>query len=159
VAFPNGLSAARQGPDVTIAAAWRQFASVRMTTRLNALVPGPTDGEIAGKLGQLVLSHAYALPSNRAFYGGYALSDGVSLLLAASLTWQTARRPGWVTRFRGTPARQPIAAIFVITFNGLLAAGARTAAQRGRAPSRHPADNALICRYRLFHQVNPFPPA
>lgn len=95
---------------------------VLMNTRLDATVPGPTAGQIAINLGRMTLGQSYELPSNRQFYGGHALVDGLLLVLAAGLVWQIARLRGWTARYRKATQRGRLAAGMGIALNVLVAA-------------------------------------
>jgi hypothetical protein len=71
---------------------------VLMNTRLDLFAPGPTATDLAFHIAQITLHSPYQVPSRLPFYGGYALIDGLLILLFASILWQGLRLKKWAVR-------------------------------------------------------------
>jgi hypothetical protein len=82
---------------------------VLMNTRLEQGIPGPTANEIAFNLARMVIQSPYELPTNRLFYGGYAVLDGFLLLMVASIFWQIFHWRSWAASYQNAKLLKRIA--------------------------------------------------
>jgi CubicO group peptidase (beta-lactamase class C family) len=68
---------------------------VLMNTRLDQLIPGSMVNDIAFNIARITIGFPHEVPSNRRFYGGYALLDGFLLVMVVSIIWQASTLKNW----------------------------------------------------------------
>lgn len=93
---------------------------VLMNTRLDALIPGPTASDIAFNIARMVSGFPYEVPSNKRFYGSYAVLDGLLLMFCVVIGWQVRHMKDRETRFHRTATGDKIKCWLGIALNLIL---------------------------------------
>jgi hypothetical protein len=83
---------------------------VLMNTRFDQIIPGPMVNDIAFNIARITIGYSYELPSARTFYLGYALLDGLLLLLIVSSVWQISSLWNWKQRYQSATRPKQVAA-------------------------------------------------